>query len=99
MLSKLTIQYAEASEQNGVDYCLKSRKKHLIKIAHDYLWETMAACNIHNRFINTVKSLYNQAKTVVIINGELSQPYTVTRGVRQGDPLSWSPVLTLQLSH
>ena len=87
MLSKLTIQYAEASEQNGVIIALDQEKAY-DKIAHDYLWEIMAACNIHNHFINTVKALYNQAQTIVIINGELSEPYTVTRGVRQGNPLS-----------
>src|ERR1700739_1559266 len=36
----------------------------------------------------TVRSLYENARTSVIINGEISEPYVVKCGVRQGDPLS-----------
>ena len=39
-------------------------------------------------FIHTVKSLYKSAKTRVIINGVVSSPFQVSRGVWQGDPLS-----------
>jgi hypothetical protein len=39
-------------------------------------------------FINTVRELYKHAHTKVAINGVLSTPFKVTRGVRQGDPLS-----------
>ena len=39
-------------------------------------------------FIKVVKTLYNSAHSVVIINGIISQPFKITRGVRQGDPLS-----------
>lgn len=35
-----------------------------------------------------MKNLYKHAHTKVAVNGILSQPYKVTRGVRQGDPLS-----------
>ena len=35
-----------------------------------------------------VKSLYENAFTQVMINGHLSSEYKVTRGVRQGDPMS-----------
>jgi len=38
--------------------------------------------------MNTVRSLYKNAHMTVVINGVLSDPYRVTRGVRQGDPLS-----------
>jgi hypothetical protein len=40
------------------------------------------------RFCNTIKSLSTDAETVVIINGEISSPFIVMCGVRQGDPLS-----------
>lgn len=39
-------------------------------------------------FINTIKTLYDNAFTRVAINGVMSSPFQVTRGVRQGDPLS-----------
>jgi hypothetical protein len=40
------------------------------------------------RFCNTIKSLYTNAETVVIVNGEISESFIISRGVRQGDPLS-----------
>jgi hypothetical protein len=58
------------------------------KVRHDYLWETMNTFGLPKPFINTVKALYKDAQTVVAINGVMSEPYLVTRGVRQGDPLS-----------
>lgn len=40
------------------------------------------------KFCNTIKTSYTNAETVVMINGEKSETFIVTRGVRQGDPLS-----------
>ncbi|KAJ3573178.1 hypothetical protein NP233_g2591 [Leucocoprinus birnbaumii] len=81
-------EYAESTEEmNGVIVALDQEKAY-DKIRHDYLWVTLRRLNIPDNFINTVKTLYNGAKTRVMINGVLSSPFMVTRGVRQGDPLS-----------
>jgi hypothetical protein len=66
----------------------KNIQKAYDRIRHDYLWETLERFKIPNTFINTVKELYRHAHTRVAINGILSSPFKVTRGVRQGDPLS-----------
>jgi hypothetical protein len=58
------------------------------KIKHDYLWQTLEKFAIPEQFIRTIQSLYRTAETVVIINGVISTSFQVTRGVRQGDPLS-----------
>ena len=73
-LTKMMLSYAEAMEMNGA-------------IAYDYLWRTLEAFQIPDRFIQTVRLLYDHANTIVIINGERSTPFAVTRGVRQRDPL------------
>ncbi|GJE94639.1 transposon TX1 uncharacterized protein [Phanerochaete sordida] len=86
-LAKLMMDYAEATEQNGAIIALDQEKAY-DKIDHEYLWETLRAFGLPDSFINTVKSLYSYAETVVMINGERSSTFRVTRGVRQGDPLS-----------
>ncbi len=45
-------------------------------------------CNLPHHFIKMVKALYRNAFTKVAINVFLSEPFKVSRGVRQGDPLS-----------
>jgi hypothetical protein len=87
-LTKRIIELAEATEQNGVIVALDQEKAY-DKIEHDYLWRALKSYGIPDEFINTVNALYSDAYTLVAINGEFSErPFKVTRGVRQGDPLS-----------
>ena len=50
--------------------------------------ETLSKFNLPLPFINSIRSLYSTASTAVLVNGAVSSPYKVTRGVHQGDPLS-----------
>ena len=86
-LIKLMIRFCEVREENGIIVCLDQEKAY-DKIRHDFIWQTLTRMNMPDHFINTVKTLYNHGETLVVINGVLSSPYRVTRGVRQGDPLS-----------
>jgi hypothetical protein len=86
-LFKMVLSYAEAAEENGMIVALDQAKAY-DKIEHDYLWKTLKAFKIPDNFIRTVQSLYSNASTRVMINGTLSSKFRVTRGVRQGDPLS-----------
>ena len=86
-LVKLMIDMCEVEETNGVIVCLDQEKAYN-KIAHDFLFRSLAKFGLPEHFINTVRSLYGDAHTVVIINGEISSPFQITCGVRQGDPLS-----------
>ena len=86
-LAKSIINYAEVMEENGAIIALDQEKAY-DKIRHDYLWKTLNAFNIPQTFTKTVKSLYQNAHTQVAINGVLSDPFPITRGVRQRDPLS-----------
>ena len=86
-LAQTMLNYTEATDQNGVIVALDQEKSH-DKIDHEYLWKVLKKFNLPESFIDTVKSLYAVADTVVVINGVMSTPFKVTRGVRQGDPLS-----------
>src|SRR5882762_646509 len=72
---------------NGAIVCLDQEKAYN-KIAHPFLWATLEKLNFPTHFINTVKSLYQYARTKVIINGKVSTSFLIIRGVQQGDPLS-----------
>jgi hypothetical protein len=76
-LNKLLIDYAEATETNGVIVALDQEKAY-DKISHNYLWKTLKRLNLPQHFIDIVRSLYESAETVIIINGEISLPYKIT---------------------
>jgi len=86
-LANTIINYTELTEEDGAIVVLDQEKAY-DKIRHDYLWATIDSFGIPKPFTNTVRSLYQNAQIVVIINSVKSEPYLVTRGVRQGDPLS-----------
>jgi hypothetical protein len=86
-LTKLIVDYAEAVDENGVIVGLDQEKAY-DKIMHDYLWQTLVKYKFPDSFIATVRSLYENAETRVMVNGVLSSPFKVSRGVRQGDPMS-----------
>jgi hypothetical protein len=81
------IDYADITEENGVLIALDQEKAY-DRIKHDYLLASLETFNLPQTFIRTVKALYSNAYTRVAINGVMSTPFKVTRGVRQGDPLS-----------
>jgi hypothetical protein len=87
-LVKAIINYAKITEENGAIIALDQEKAY-DRIHHNYLWKVLEAFHISAPFVRMIKSLYSHIYTRVAINGVLSQPFQVTRGVRQGDPLSY----------
>lgn len=79
--------YTDYTEENGAIVGLDQEKAY-DKIDHKYLISTLQTFRLPELFITTIESLYKNAHTAVMINGELSTTYRVTRGIRQGDPLS-----------
>jgi hypothetical protein len=79
-LANAIINYTELTKKNGAIVMLDQEKAYDI-IKHEYLWTTMDTFGIPQPFTNTVKALYKNAQTVVMINGIKSDPYLVTRGV------------------
>lgn len=86
-LTQMIMEFAEVEEINGVIVALDQEKAY-DKISHSYLWKVLEKFDVPDNFIKTVQSLYKGAETAVMINGEISPKFKITRGVRQGDPLS-----------
>lgn len=74
-------------EEDGVIMALDQEKAY-DKIDHGYLLRVLRRFNLPELLMNTIKSLYRDAHTAAMVNGELSPNFRVTRGVRQGDLLS-----------
>ena len=83
----IIIPYTEKVSLNGIIVGLDQEKVY-DKINHTYIWRTLENANFPEHFTQTVKYLYTNAYTSVMINGFLSAPYLITRGAQQGDPLS-----------
>ena len=86
-LSQMTIAYCEAEELNGAIVALDQEKAY-DKINHQYLWKVLHKMNIPEKLTTTIQHLYQSTRSLVIVNGEKSDFFTVVRGVRQGNPMS-----------
>ena len=64
-------------EKNGTIIALDQEKAYN-KILHPYLWKVFERFNFPQRFIRTVRHLYHNASTSVIINRMISAFYLVS---------------------
>lgn len=64
------------------------QEKAFDRVEHQYLWDTLEAFNFSSGFINMIKVLYQDTESLLKINGGLSAPFKVSRGIRQGCALS-----------
>jgi hypothetical protein len=86
-LAKFLLNYAEAAEEDELIVALDQEKAY-DRINHAYLLRVLQHMGFPPKFYNTIKALYTNTETVVMINREISESFIVIRGVRQGDPLS-----------
>lgn len=64
------------------------QEKAFDKVEHVYLWQTLEGFGFGPGLIAKIQALYGDIESVLKINGGLSAPFKVKRGVRQGCPLS-----------
>ncbi|KAJ3599519.1 hypothetical protein NHX12_033478 [Muraenolepis orangiensis] len=64
------------------------QEKAFDRVEHQYLWRTLQAFGFSPGFIAMIQVLYRDIESMVKINGGLSAPFKVQRGVRQGCILS-----------
>ncbi|KAK3524568.1 hypothetical protein QTP70_029876, partial [Hemibagrus guttatus] len=80
----------EVSRSLAVDLGLISldQEKAFDRVEHQYLWKTLEAFGLSPSLIAMMKVLYQDVESVFKINGGLSAPFKVQRGIRQGCLLS-----------
>ena len=90
-------------EDDTAAFIFLDQEKAFDRVNHNFLFKVMKSFGIGDSFINWIKLLYSNASAVINVNGFLTNPIPLNRGVRQGCPLS-SPlyvmvieVLALQL--
>ncbi len=64
------------------------QEKAFDRVDHDYLFKVLKSFGFGDQFISYVKLLYFDVSVLIKVGGGISAPVTVTRGIRQGCPLS-----------
>ena len=64
------------------------QEKAFDRVEHDFLFKTMQAFGIGDGFIQWLRVLYSNATTKIKVNGYFTDLILLTRGLRQGCPLS-----------
>ncbi len=64
------------------------QEKAFDRVDFQYLFKTLEAFGFGPYFVSIIKMLYNEIYSMLKINGSLTRPFSVTRGIRQGCALS-----------
>ncbi|KAK8764583.1 hypothetical protein V5799_032808 [Amblyomma americanum] len=64
------------------------QKKAFDRLCHSYLFRQLKHARLNAGFISMTRALYAALRVAVIDQGRVSEQFSVTRGVRQGCPLS-----------
>ena len=80
----------EYCEQKGLNAYIISldQEKAFDKVNREFLYRIMETMNFGNQFIGWIKTLYNDNKFLLLLNGFISTAFKNSRGLKQGDPLS-----------
>ncbi len=54
------------------------------RVEHSYLWHTLEEFGLSSGFIAMIRDFYHDVESVLKINGGLSAPFKIFRGIRQG---------------
>ncbi len=81
------IEHADQHHKTGVLLFLDF-KKAFDSVEHNFIYETLDAFNLGPEFIRWMKTLYSQTQTCIKNNGYLSSTFDITRGIKQGCPIS-----------
>ncbi len=84
-----TVESIRLGKQQGVLLSI-DHKQAFDLIEWEFLFDTLAAFNFGPNFIKWIKTIYtsHKVRSSVQVNGYVSIPFEISRGIRQGCPLS-----------
>lgn len=85
----------DKTDETGILVTL-DQEKAFDRVDHEFLMRTLAKFGFGPTFCQWVSLFYNNVVSRIIVNGNLSDPVFLGRGVRQGCPLS--PLLYVLVS-
>lgn len=83
----LNILHDQRGEQDTAVLALDAEKA-FDRVERSYLFELLTRFGFGERFCKWVKLLYNNSVAEVLTNNMVSKPFAMSRGCRQGSPLS-----------
>ena len=83
-----SIEYNSKCTYDDTVYISLDQSKAFDRVDHTFLFAAMSRLGIDKKVCKLVKIMYKNLTTQIQINGWLSEPVVITRGVRQGCPLS-----------
>ena len=64
------------------------QEKAFDRVDHSFLIKTLEHLNFGNSFVRWIKIVMKIFTSQVKINGFITEPFSINRGIKQGDPLS-----------
>ncbi|OMH85878.1 Transposon TX1 uncharacterized [Zancudomyces culisetae] len=89
LLKKFIIDEGKRKNTNCNGYVVMlDQEKAYDRVDWEYMYKCLTKMGIGTGFTRYLRAIYTGAKTRIKINGGLTEPMEITRGLRQGDPLS-----------
>lgn len=81
------LQYVAYKKEKAVVIALDAEKA-LDRVEWKYLFRVLKEFSFNESFINWIKLLYTNPQAALLINGTISEAFSLERGTKQGCPLS-----------
>lgn len=85
---QLTIHHLEQDNTLPGILLFLDQEKAYDRVNHTFLWKILKTFRIPRKIRSLIRGLYHKAQSTVIVDGVKCTTFRISRGVRQGDPLS-----------